>query len=167
MAGDFTAEGGYQAGVVFAARVNRHTPAAQRCTAVFCANDRMAAGLNACLNELGWCLPQDLSLVGYDDDALAPYATPALTTVHVPIGRMAECAAAMVLNICYDMHLPVQRHFEPHLVWRASLQQGPFEAISAVPPAVTDIGHTHFIDETPATQPRRGPTLQSRKETIS
>ncbi len=150
MSGDFTAEGGYRAGAAFAARVDRGVPLVQRCTAVFCGNDRMAAGLNACLNELGWCLPQDLSLVGYDDDALAPYATPALTTVHVPIGRMAECAAAMVLNMCYDMRLPVQRHFEPHMVWRASLQQGPFDPVIIAPPAV---------DQPGCAQPRRGPTL--------
>jgi LacI family transcriptional regulator len=129
--GDFTRQQGFQAGEQFAAKVDRHLSADQRCTAVFCANDRMASGFISSLTGHGWRLPEDLSVIGYDDDDMSPYATPALTTVHIPIGLMAENAAALLLNECYGMELPVVRRFQPHVVWRRSVQDGPFPPGSA------------------------------------
>jgi len=69
--GDWTPAGGYAAGRVL-------PPEA---TAVFCANDDTAIGLSRALNEAGRRVPEDVSLVGFDDIPAAAYLTPPLTTV--------------------------------------------------------------------------------------
>lgn len=127
--GDFSREAGFAAGEALHARFGRTQKPRERCTALFSANDRMASGLFASLGAHGWRLPQDLSVVGYDDDDMAPYAAPALTTVHVPIHEMAENAAAYLLKLCYGLELPVQRRFMPHVVWRRSVARGPFDPL--------------------------------------
>lgn len=57
---------------------------ATRATAVVAYNDQVAFGLLAHLGELGVSVPDDVSVVGFDDIELARYASPSLTTVHVP-----------------------------------------------------------------------------------
>lgn len=72
--GDWTASAGYQAGLSLLK--NRSV------TAVFTANDQMALGLYRAAAELGRLIPQDLSVVGYDDGPDSEHYTPPLTTVH-------------------------------------------------------------------------------------
>jgi LacI family transcriptional regulator len=60
--------------------------------AVFAANDQMALGAYAAISEAGLSIPTDIAVVGYDDDALGPAASPALTTMHQ---SMTELGAAM------------------------------------------------------------------------
>lgn len=62
-------------------------------TAVFCASDRMAIGCYEALRELGRNVPQDVSVVGYDDDWMASYLSPALTTILLPHEAMGRWAA--------------------------------------------------------------------------
>lgn len=71
--GDWTARSGYEQGRAVAADPD--------VTAVFCANDEMAAGLVRALYEQGLRVPQDVSVVGFDDIPLAGYLWPPLTTV--------------------------------------------------------------------------------------
>lgn len=66
-------------------------------TAVFAANDRMAAGLVAGLHEANIQVGRDIAVVGYDDGDIAPIIQPPLTTVHVPFYELGEQAAAMVV----------------------------------------------------------------------
>jgi DNA-binding LacI/PurR family transcriptional regulator len=72
--GDWTAESGYAA-----ARAVIDNP---RVTAVFCANDEMAAGLMLALHEEGIAIPRDVSIVGFDNVPLSRYTWPPLTTVN-------------------------------------------------------------------------------------
>lgn len=65
---------------------------ATRATAVVAYNDQVAFGLLAHLGELGVAVPDDVSVVGFDDIELARYAAPSLTTVHVPHERLGEHA---------------------------------------------------------------------------
>ncbi|MDX6154156.1 LacI family DNA-binding transcriptional regulator [Marinococcus sp. PL1-022] len=61
-------------------------------TAVFCASDLMAHGVMRAAHQLGYVLPQDLSIIGFDDLVLAEYFSPPLTTVHqdrYTLGRKA------------------------------------------------------------------------------
>lgn len=51
-------------------------------TAVFCASDLMAHGVMRAAHQLGYVLPRDLSIIGFDDLVLAEYFSPPLTTVH-------------------------------------------------------------------------------------
>jgi DNA-binding LacI/PurR family transcriptional regulator len=69
--GDWTPAGGYRAGLEL-------PPEA---TAVFCANDDTAIGVSRALNEAGRRVPDDVSLVGFDDIPAAAYLSPPLTTV--------------------------------------------------------------------------------------
>ena len=56
--------------------------------AVFAANDMMAIGCLAALNEAGLRVPEDIALAGFDDIPIARYVSPPLTTMHVPIADL-------------------------------------------------------------------------------
>jgi DNA-binding LacI/PurR family transcriptional regulator len=82
--GDWSPASGYRAGHLLA-----RIPEA---TAVFAANDHMALGIIRAMHELGRRMPEQLSIVGFDDVPEAAYLTPALTTVRLDfteIGRQA------------------------------------------------------------------------------
>ena len=66
-------------------------------TAIFCCNDLMAMGaLNAC-QRMGRRVPQDISLIGYDNTALSRYTAPNLTTVDQHMGDLGREAARLML----------------------------------------------------------------------
>lgn len=72
---------------------------ASRPTGLVCANDRVAVGAMLACGALGLRVPQDVSIVGYDDDEpLARTAVPALTTVALPHREMGELAMGIVLS---------------------------------------------------------------------
>lgn len=65
-------------------------------TAIFAANDDMAAGVVRVAHRRGVRIPEQLSVAGFDDIALARQIDPALTTIRQPLVRMAEQAVAML-----------------------------------------------------------------------
>lgn len=67
-------------------------------TALFCANDLMALGALEAARELGLAVPQQLSLVGYDDQEQARHARPALSTVLLPNFAMGQWAVERVID---------------------------------------------------------------------
>jgi LacI family transcriptional regulator len=69
---------------------------AQPPSAIFCCNDLMALGCLEALKELGKKIPQDVSVVGYDDREIAQYVHPALTTVLLPHFEMGVLAAELL-----------------------------------------------------------------------
>jgi DNA-binding LacI/PurR family transcriptional regulator len=81
LAGDWSAASGYAAGRELASRGD--------VTAVFAANDDMAIGLVRALAEAGRRVPEDASVVGFDDIPLAAYVTPPLTTARQPFDAVA------------------------------------------------------------------------------
>jgi LacI family transcriptional regulator len=69
-----------------------------RPTAIFCGNDRTAWGSYRALESLGLRVPEDCSIVGFDNhEMLAPYLDPGLTTVELPYERMADAAVELLL----------------------------------------------------------------------
>lgn len=68
-------------------------------TAIFCYNDMLAVGALLACRELGIAVPDQLSVVGYDDVETARYVTPPLTTVHQPKLRLGEIAMQMLLDL--------------------------------------------------------------------
>lgn len=90
--GDFHHETGYRAGLELLRSPNRPT-------AVFAGNDLQALGLYEAARELGLRVPEDLSIVGFDDLPIARLVGPPLTTVRQPLMEMAETAAKLVLNL--------------------------------------------------------------------
>lgn len=94
-------------------------------SAIFVANDVMALALISRLVQAGLRVPEDISVLGYDDDAVAPYASPPLSTIRIPTACVATNACRHVLNLCYGLNLAVAREFPPEVVWRASVSPGP------------------------------------------
>jgi len=64
---------------------------------VFLANDQMALGLLAALHEEGLEIPDDLSVVGFDDLPEAPYFTPPLTTIRQDFAELGRRGVQLVL----------------------------------------------------------------------
>ncbi|MFO8150540.1 MAG: LacI family DNA-binding transcriptional regulator [Trueperaceae bacterium] len=109
--GGFTEEGGEAAAAVVLDDPD--------VTAVFCASDRMAVGLLHAAQRRGITVPDDLSVVGFDDLTWARYLCPPLTTVRQPGREMGRAAARLVLDGPFDAAVPVLR-IAPTLVVRAS-----------------------------------------------
>jgi LacI family transcriptional regulator len=77
-----------------------------RPTAIFAANDDMAAGVMRVADRLGIRVPHDLSVAGCDDIALAQQIYPALTTIHQPLTDMAEAAVLTLIESQRNNKLP-------------------------------------------------------------
>ncbi|MBD2199032.1 MULTISPECIES: LacI family DNA-binding transcriptional regulator [Calothrix] len=88
-------------------------------TGIFCYNDMVAVGALLACKELGISVPQDLSLVGFDNIALASYITPPLTTVSQRMSEMGEVAMTMLLDLFQGKTVENQI-LSPFLVKRAS-----------------------------------------------
>jgi LacI family transcriptional regulator len=83
-------------------------------TAVFAANDLMAFGALAALRDAGLVVPQDMSVVGFDDIRAASLAFPALTTVHQPAYDVGRTATAQLLQYVSRGEVPLaSRHTLP------------------------------------------------------
>jgi LacI family transcriptional regulator len=68
-------------------------------TAVLCGNDRMALGVYDAIKELGLRIPEDVSVIGYDDQQeIVRYMRPPLTTMRLPYYEMGEFAVAAILD---------------------------------------------------------------------
>ncbi len=78
-------------------------------TAIFALNDGMAIGVYHAASQAGLSIPQDLSVVGYDDYLLDRWLVPPLTTVHQPLSEMAATAARMLLDLAAGIELPEKR----------------------------------------------------------
>ena len=89
-------------------------------TAIICGNDVLAAGALAGARELGLRVPDDVSIVGYDDIDLSFAVDPPLTTVRVPHRRMGRTAAAMLRRMI-DGEIVESQDFDFELIIRRSL----------------------------------------------
>lgn len=92
--GDWSPESGYRNGLLLGRMAD--------VTAVFVSSDEMAFGVIRALAELGHRVPEDVSVVGMDDIALAPYSTPPLTTIRQPFEEMGRIAVQHVLSLIDD-----------------------------------------------------------------
>ncbi|MDO8360299.1 MAG: LacI family DNA-binding transcriptional regulator [Devosia sp.] len=71
-------------------------------TAIFCGNDRMAIGCYEALKQLGLRIPEDVSVVGFDDDEIASHLMPKLTTLKYPRLQMGIWAAERAMAPNHD-----------------------------------------------------------------
>ena len=95
-------------------------------TAIFAYNDISAIGAIRALQEQGLRVPQDISVLGFDDIPGAAFHTPSLTTVRQPLNRMGEVAAQTLLDrIEGKKEYPAEIAIEPELVVRESTANAP------------------------------------------
>lgn len=92
-------------------------------TAVFAASDPIAIGAMRALHQAGLKIPQDISIVGFDDISVASYTNPPLTTIHAPAELMGKAAVKFLYQkIILDssIDLPIQITFPCELMKRDS-----------------------------------------------
>jgi LacI family transcriptional regulator, repressor for deo operon, udp, cdd, tsx, nupC, and nupG len=112
--GDFSAEAGirctetlFAGGVAF--------------TAIFCSSDEMAIGALRAIKSRGLRVPEDISVVGFDDIRYARYSDPPLTTIAQPMGDIGREAATLLIEILNDRDVPPRKRIMPtQLVVRGS-----------------------------------------------
>lgn len=109
--GNYTFTSGYEA----AARLLEGWP---RPSAIFASNDEMAAGVLHAARERGLDVPEQLSIIGFDDTAIAAHLWPPLTTVRWPIVSMARAAALKLIRPAEAASQPAL--FPSDLIRRAS-----------------------------------------------
>jgi LacI family transcriptional regulator len=102
VAGDFSHESGFRGAGVLLARPEPPT-------AVVAGNDQMALGVYEAVRQRGLRVPEDVSVVGFDDLPNARWSSPPLTTVYQPLAEMGALAARTVLRLVRGEHLEVPR----------------------------------------------------------
>jgi LacI family transcriptional regulator len=112
--GDFTPDSGYE-------QMCSLLDAPERPTAVFVASDVVAFGVMAAIRERGLRIPEDVAVVGFDDVPFARYASPPLTTAHLPAEELGRRAGEMLIALISGADLG-ERHvlLETSLVVRES-----------------------------------------------
>ena len=92
-------------------------------TGLVCGNDEMAAGSMVKARDEKLRIPDDLSIVGFDDINFARYLHPKLTTIRYPVNEMGHMASKMVLKNVYHKDVDdIKSSFEPKLIIRDSAQ---------------------------------------------
>lgn len=112
---DFECEGGYQA-------LKKMVQRGPLPSSIFVSNDMMAMGVINAANELGIKIPDDLSIIGYDDIHIAKFMSPPLTTIHQPKYRLGQAAVETLLTKLENYSKePNVVQLEPTLVERNSV----------------------------------------------
>jgi len=94
-------------------------------TAIFCASDLMALGALQAIRALGKRVPEDISIIGFDNIVAAQYCTPALTTVNQDKYQMGYIAAATLIDMLEGRQVPRYRKMPAELIVRASTGPAP------------------------------------------
>lgn len=91
-------------------------------TAVFACSDTIAVGVYQVAWQQGLRIPQDISVIGYDNIMLAQYLTPPLTTIHQPKAELGKLAVETLLERIKSPNLEYKTTMlQPQLIWRASV----------------------------------------------
>jgi LacI family transcriptional regulator len=93
-------------------------------SAIFVCNDMMAMGVINAASEHGIRIPEDVSIIGYDDIHISKFMNPALTTIHQPKYRLGQAAVEAVLAKVKNPDSVSQVvQLEPTLVTRETVKQ--------------------------------------------
>lgn len=117
MTGKYTLESGYE-------NMKKLLNLSKRPTAVFCANDDIAVGAMKAINESGLNVPDDISIIGFDNSNFCNYVTPTLSSVRKDSLMMSEIGGINLLNIIKNKPVKNQRSYiESTLVIRKSVKK--------------------------------------------
>jgi LacI family transcriptional regulator len=117
--GTFTVSGGYEYGAELLARPDRPS-------GIFAGSDMQAMGVLRAARRLGLNVPQELSVIGYDNLPVAAWTDPALTTINQPLRDMAGTAARMLVDLARGADLSTSRvDLVTELVVRESTAKAP------------------------------------------
>jgi LacI family repressor for deo operon, udp, cdd, tsx, nupC, and nupG len=98
-------------------------------TAIICASDPMALGAIRAARDVGLSVPDDVSVVGYDDSTLLQFVDPPLTTVRQPVQAMGAAAVSFLIDAIEGRPVPRNEYiFKPELVLRSSTGPVPARA---------------------------------------
>ncbi len=112
--GDWEVESGY-------AGCRQLLQASPRPTAIFAGNDRMAVGAIYALFDAGLRVPEEMAVVGYDNQEVARIFRPSLTTVTLPLYEMGQATAQMLLDLMEGQSGPAEEvKIRGQLIVRAS-----------------------------------------------
>lgn len=116
----YTCEPSFNGGLNFAKELVKN----KNITGVVCAADIIAIGLVKGLQDLGYKVPEDYSVVGFDDIQMASLITPALTTINQDISKKADLVAELALKVLNGQKVEKDLHIiEPVLVRRNSVNK--------------------------------------------
>lgn len=114
---DFTPQSGYK-------QMKSLLDSQKSFTAVFVASDNVAMGAKAALREAGKRIPEDISLVGFDDIPWSQYADPPLTTVHLQAQELARRACLLLMDLIKGKEPETRRQIvDTELVIRKSCRR--------------------------------------------
>ena len=116
--GSFTFEHGLDAAMQFLSR-------RQRPTAIFAGSDLAALGVLEAARRLRISVPEQLSVVGFDNTGVAASSAPPLTTVHQPILQIGEAAVRTLFRLASGDAAPKRVELATHLVVRESTAPSP------------------------------------------
>jgi DNA-binding LacI/PurR family transcriptional regulator len=97
----------------------------RRPTAIFAANDQMALGLLRALHEAGLRVPEDMSVVGFDDTPESGYFTPPLTTIRQDFPELGKRTMSLLLRVLSGEIEATAPLVEPLLIVRSSTASPP------------------------------------------
>ncbi|WP_443061131.1 LacI family DNA-binding transcriptional regulator [Streptomyces sp. NBC_00487] len=150
--GDWSAASGYAAG--------RELAADPEATAVFAANDDMAIGLIRALTEAGRRVPEDVSVVGFDDNPVAAYVTPPLTTVRQPFDTVAQEGLKRLVHAIENPQAEAVPASDPpvDVVVRASTRPPPLRTPRTPPGRRRHSGSRSRGEASSPSLPKKGPS---------
>jgi DNA-binding LacI/PurR family transcriptional regulator len=118
-------------------------------TALFAYNDLSAIGAIWAFQEAGLCVPQDISVVGFDDVPLAIFSNPQLTTIRQPLQRMGQIAAKTLIDqIEGKEEFQAEIVIEPALIVRASTGAAPRSSSSEMGTAALELAALSYESAT-------------------
>jgi DNA-binding LacI/PurR family transcriptional regulator len=115
--GDWSADSGYEAGKALLSRIRSGE---QDITAVFVANDQMSLGLIRALHEGGILVPDDISIVGFDDIPESGHFLPPLTTIKQDFGAIGRRCVSMLIDRLNHRQTERPAPIQPALIVRSS-----------------------------------------------
>ena len=111
--GDFDPQSGY--------KQMKSLLAGRLFTAVFVASDNVAIGAKAALREAGLRVPEDISMIGFDDIPWAQFSDPPLTTIRLPAQKLARTACVVLMDLVQGKDPPTRKQIlDTELVIRKS-----------------------------------------------